>query len=98
MSFDQNWFNELRLVDRSVVDAARLQLSGATPMPLPRLGELQPLGLVKQTLVKPTSDLVKAIRRLDPNCALPDAFVVHTEGQHIYTRDAGYRERQFNIA
>lgn len=94
--FDACWFDELRRVTRSQVDEARYRLSGRMALPLPRLGEMEHLGLVRRTLLQPTLDLITAIRRIH-DFGFPDAFVVHVDGLHIYTRDAGYDKRQLNI-
>ncbi len=53
-------------------------------------------GLAAGLLLDPTVDLIREVRRIR-NFGFPDAFVVHTDGQHIYTRDAGYDRRQLNI-
>ncbi len=94
--FDSSWFDELRAVTRPQVDQARHILRGQMPLPLPRLGEMESLGLVRRSLLQPTLDLIRAIRNIQ-NFGFPDAFVVHVDGQHIYTRDAGYDKRQLNI-
>jgi len=94
--FDSVWFDELRAVTRPQVDQARHLLHGQMPLPLPRLGEMASLGLVPRSLLQPTLDLIGEIRKIQ-NFRFPDAFVVHVDGQAIYTRDAGYDRRQLNI-
>lgn len=94
--FDASWFAALRAVTRPQVDQARHLLRGQMPLPLPRLGEMVNLGLAAGLLLDPTVDLIREIRQIQ-NFGFPDAFVVHTDGQHIYTRDAGYDRRQLNI-
>src|SRR5262245_11402419 len=96
-AFDSKWFDELRAVTRPQVDEARERLRGQMPLPIPRLGEMESLGLVRRSLLQPTLDLIREIRRIQ-NFGFPDAFVVHVDGQHIYTRDAGYNKRQLNLA
>ena len=94
--FDLGWFDELRAVGRSQVMEARDRLGRKMAFPLPRLGEMESLGLVRRTLLHPTLDLIAEIRRIQ-DLRLPDAFVVHVDGQAIYTRDTGYEKRQLNI-
>ncbi len=94
--FDTRWFDELRAVSRSQVDQARHRLSENMSLPLPRLGEMVSLDLVSRTLLQPTKDIITQIRLIQ-DLRFPDAFVVHVDGQHIYTRDVGYDKRQLNI-
>ena len=94
--FDAGWFDELRAVTRRQVERARDLLREEMPLPLPRLGEMVNLGLAPRSLLQPTLNLISEIRRIQ-NLGFPDAFVVHIDGQHIYTRDAGYDKRQMNI-